>query len=121
MESLTFSPETLESEVLIVKEVLISANFYRMVCFYFVMTLVYKIHGDTNTREILKFSHLMNKNQIMYSTIADNLDEGVIVKNTVAGLHYFNQKGMDFLTAAAALSPFKDIALTSILLINDQI
>ena len=50
----------------------------------------------------------------MYNTIADNLDEGVIVKNTVAGLHYFNRKGMDFLIAAAALCQVDDTSLTSL-------
>ena len=32
----------------------------------------------------------MNNNQIMYNTITDNLDEIIVVKNKVQGLHYFN-------------------------------
>ena len=40
----------------------------------------------------------------MYNTITDNLDEIIVVRNGVQGLHYFNQKGLNCLNEAADLT-----------------
>ena len=64
---------------------------YRMSFTFMLLTLILKMHSDLSLREVLSISHLMNKNQqVMYKTITDNLDEGVIVKSTLTGLHFFN-------------------------------
>jgi hypothetical protein len=40
-----------------IQEVVTHGSFYRMVLFYYVCMLIYKIHTDANTKEILSLFH----------------------------------------------------------------
>ena len=78
-------------------------NFIRMVIFYVTCNVIYKIHIDVNTKQILELCSVMNNQQIMYNRIVDNLDEAIIVEHSMVGIEYFNTKGLDFLNMAATL------------------
>ena len=60
--SIEMSEETLQSYAAIIQEAVAQPNFYRMICCYFITAWVYKVHSDTNTRQILEIGHQMNKN-----------------------------------------------------------
>ena len=87
-----------------IQEVVSHGSFYRMVLFYYVCMLIYKIHTDANTKEILSLFHQMNQQQVMVQNITENLDEGIIVKSVRNGLQYFNSKGYQLLQHAAELT-----------------
>ena len=62
MASIEPSEDNLQSMLEINQEVFAQPNFYKMVFCYCVTTWVFKVHSDTNTRQILQIAHHMNKN-----------------------------------------------------------
>ena len=121
MVSIKPSEENLHSVFEICQQVVTQPNFYKYVSVYFLSTWIFKLHSDTNTRQILQIAHHMNKNQIMYNTITDNLDEIIVVRNGVQGLHYFNQKGLNCLNEAADLTQHQSACKSGLLSLNEQI
>ena len=57
----------------------------------------------------------------MYNTITDNLDEIIVVRNGIQGLHYFNQKGLDSLIEAADLTQHKSTCKSGLMSLSEQI
>lgn len=66
--------------------------------------IIYELHVAANTWQVLSLATQMHEQQGMYNTITENLDEGIIVKQSSSGLQYFNSKGFHFLQLAADLT-----------------